>query len=119
MPMLKKSLNRLVCPNGHDLTGSNRRPTGVCKICARKSKGYKGNPVNREKTHCPKGHPYEGDNLGLVSRGKNKVRYCKTCRSARARAYYWNKVKQEKHPGSPGRPRKYDNESGQVLPATV
>jgi hypothetical protein len=33
---------------------------------------------NREKTHCPKGHPYSGDNL-YAWRGK---RLCKTCRNA-------------------------------------
>jgi HNH endonuclease len=31
----------------------------------------------RAVTHCPKGHPYEGDNLWTNSRGH---RWCKTCR---------------------------------------
>lgn len=30
-----------------------------------------------QKTHCPEGHPYSGDNL-MVSGGK---RYCRTCRN--------------------------------------
>ena len=36
---------------------------------------------NRKKTHCPKGHPYEGDNLYV---GPNDARrYCITCHRAR------------------------------------
>jgi hypothetical protein len=107
MPQLRKSLTRLECPNGHSLIGSNRNQDGSCKECERKRKGYKGNPVNREKTHCPHGHPYEGDNLGTYQRGKNTIRYCRQCRAIRAREYYWETVKPEKHPGPPGRPRKY------------
>ena len=33
------------------------------------------------KTHCWKGHPLEGDNLG----GSDGRRFCKTCANARAR----------------------------------
>lgn len=39
--------------------------------------------VNRAKTHCPQGHPYEGDNLAFDGKG----RVCKACRSATARRY--------------------------------
>lgn len=108
MPRLRKSLNRLVCPNGHDLSGSNYRPNGTCGACIRARRGWKGNPVNRDKTHCPHGHPYEGDNLGTYKRGGNTIRYCRACRAKRAREYYWSTVKPLKHPGAPGRPRKYE-----------
>lgn len=38
------------------------------------------------KTHCPKGHPYEGDNLEFhLSEGKRR---CRTCRNEQARARY-------------------------------
>lgn len=37
------------------------------------------------KTHCPKGHPYAGDNLQLVRRdgGRFRKRVCRTCAVAR------------------------------------
>lgn len=37
-----------------------------------------------QKTHCPRGHPYDGDNL---STGAGDRR-CRTCDRARALAYY-------------------------------
>lgn len=39
---------------------------------------------NAAKTHCPRGHPYSGDNL-FVTDGK---RACRTCRRARDLANY-------------------------------
>jgi hypothetical protein len=41
---------------------------------------------NSEKSHCPQGHPYDGDNLRI---GPHGWRYCRACRreqSRRARA---------------------------------
>ncbi len=38
--------------------------------------------INRAKTHCPKGHPYTGDNLYINPRGS---RNCRTCRREIAR----------------------------------
>lgn len=38
------------------------------------------------KTHCPQGHPYEGDNLYIDRRGS---RNCRTCSAASGRASYW------------------------------
>jgi hypothetical protein len=35
------------------------------------------NAFNRAKTHCPKGHPYSGDNLEVNNRGH---RLCRACR---------------------------------------
>lgn len=37
------------------------------------------------KTHCPKGHPYSGENLYVTPRG---ARDCKECGRARGRKYY-------------------------------
>lgn len=37
---------------------------------------------NRQKTHCPQGHPYFGNNLVINSKGS---RECRTCRNARER----------------------------------
>ena len=31
---------------------------------------------NRDKTHCPQGHPYTGDNLYLNPQGKRECREC-------------------------------------------
>lgn len=39
------------------------------------------------KTHCPQGHPYEGENLGLAKNG----RYCRACHRATAKRYYRRK----------------------------
>lgn len=36
------------------------------------------------KTHCPKGHPFEGENLYVDPRGQ---RGCKTCRREQLRAF--------------------------------
>ena len=40
---------------------------------ARRGKGL--SVTNAAKTHCPSGHPYEGDNVRL----RNGSRYCRTC----------------------------------------
>lgn len=43
--------------------------------------GVLGGKINaemqRSKTHCPKGHPYSGENLGVSPQNK---RYCKECK---------------------------------------
>ena len=41
----------------------------------------------RERTHCPKNHPYAGDNL-IIRRGK---RECRTCVRERNAAAYWRR----------------------------
>jgi hypothetical protein len=40
--------------------------------------------ANGERTHCPSGHPYEGDNLVIEMRGTQPVRRCKTCDNRRS-----------------------------------
>lgn len=40
--------------------------------------------LNRLKSHCPKGHPYAGENLII---GKNGGRWCRECRLISQRAF--------------------------------
>jgi hypothetical protein len=46
----------------------------------RRGRGWGGQ--NARKTHCPSGHPYEGDNLILQKRGG---RLCRTCQNEYSR----------------------------------
>ncbi len=41
--------------------------------------------LNAAKTHCPQGHPYDGDNLRFATRGEGRV--CRICRAESSRAY--------------------------------
>lgn len=41
---------------------------------------------NRVKTHCPKGHPYSGDNLYVAANGQRACRKCKAAASRRRSA---------------------------------
>lgn len=45
--------------------------------CRRGIAGQVNGARVRAKTHCPKGHPYNGENLYVSPRG---TRHCKTCR---------------------------------------
>lgn len=58
-----------------------------------------------EKTHCPQGHPYEGENL-YVDRG---TRYCRTCAKERRRAWY--QAKRSQTPSSPAQSGQYTSSS--------
>lgn len=40
--------------------------------------------INREKTHCPQGHPYAGDNLRFTPNGG---RYCLSCKRIKKAEY--------------------------------
>lgn len=42
------------------------------------------------KTHCPQGHPYSGENLGIASNGS---RQCRTCIRERGRRRYRQQLK--------------------------
>ena len=117
MVMLSKVLSRQRCPNGHILGPNNRTIEGKCQVCRtlaerlRRAPDYVPGIANFKKTHCPKGHPYSGDNLQVIVRpgrrpgSKTVTRIYRTCRRAQARNRYWTKIK-EKHPRTPGRPRK-------------
>lgn len=52
--------------------------------------GRGGRAAMLAKTHCPKGHPYEGDNLLY---GSNGQRLCRICRNETARQF------RERNPG--------------------
>jgi hypothetical protein len=42
--------------------------------------------VHARATHCPKGHPYDGDNLYVVTRANGSTaRQCRACSRARSR----------------------------------
>lgn len=49
-----------------------------------KAKG--GGALNAAKTHCPKGHPYEGNNLLLLRKGALVRRQCRTCKNEQTQA---------------------------------
>lgn len=44
-------------------------------------------------THCPKGHPYSGDNLKVFADGKRR---CRTCRNEKARLRYAEGVRRDR-----------------------
>lgn len=53
-------------------------------------RGIGASAQNARKTHCPKGHPYDGDNVAVYHiKGRGVQRQCKTCRNARSNARYW------------------------------
>ena len=62
--------------------------------------------INAGKTHCPKGHAYDGDNVSYSFTKTGTLRGCRACRRAQARAYYWKK--RGGHPqGDFALPRRY------------
>jgi hypothetical protein len=44
---------------------------------------------NAAKTHCPQGHPYEGDNVRID--GRRYARLCRTCQREHGAAHYLRK----------------------------
>lgn len=44
---------------------------------------------NSQKTHCKNGHPYSGDNLLKIPRGRD----CRTCQRAREHKYHLKRVR--------------------------
>jgi hypothetical protein len=86
------------CERGHPLSGNNvryyygKRTCYECHLAttnearrqrkaAEREEGWERRYWQHEVTHCPKGHPYVGDNLYTAPDG---ARGCKTCRNARA-----------------------------------
>lgn len=79
------------CPRGHLYSGENlivsKKGHRACRTCekARKSERRRkrrrllGKLSNAEKTHCPRGHEYAGDNLRI----SNGSRLCKACHRER------------------------------------
>lgn len=111
--------NMTHCPNGHELSGENlairRNKYGeirqrACRRCsADRCKTYKKTKTfdrftqertikstQAEKTHCPMGHPYSGDNLKWRKDKHGSSRYCATCNYNKAKYQY---IKKTKSPG--------------------
>lgn len=75
------------CPNGHPRTEENLSPSELrkgrrrCQVCKRLRdeaiRRREGRPIAEAlRTHCPKRHPYSGDNLILRKRGSRECRAC-------------------------------------------
>lgn len=84
----------LACPNGHAYAGNEMPDNAMgwrCRTCylawaKRHSNGGRNvGQINARKTHCPKLHPYKGDNLMILSNGRRR---CRTCNNEQSRAYY-------------------------------
>lgn len=55
-------------------------------------RGMGQSALNARKTHCPKGHPLNGANVRIGTKGERK---CRACERAQSRKQYWNDP--EKH----------------------
>jgi hypothetical protein len=44
--------------------------------------------TNAQKTHCPRGHPYAGDNLIVQDDGRYRKRACRACMRAAQQRWY-------------------------------
>lgn len=94
------------CQRGHEFTAENTYVTSdgarLCRTCHRATskaayarayqqyrdeRAAQGRPINpnADKTHCPKGHPLEGDNLHPTYLRIGK-RHCATCHREHHRA---------------------------------
>lgn len=51
-----------------------------------RSENNKRAGLGKRQSHCHRGHPLEGANLGILSDGE---RYCRACARENARNYYW------------------------------
>jgi len=88
------------CPKGHPYVEENlvlsalKRGRRSCKICRSIGDKRRRNPngnispavLNSQKTHCPKGHPFEEENL-VSSELKIGKRVCRICRNERGKIY--------------------------------
>ena len=76
-------------PDGLELDHLCRRPIcirpGHLEPVTHEENCRRKEPYQLQKTHCPQGHPYSGDNLYVPPSGKG--RSCRICMRARAAAY--------------------------------
>lgn len=103
------SINRAKthCDRGHPLSGNNvrcyygKRSCYECHLAttnearrqrksAERPEGWERRYWQTEQTHCPQGHPYDGDNLYVTATG---ARQCKTCRTAAAARHREKSIK--------------------------
>lgn len=75
-----------VCPHGHPLTEGWYYTQGTSRVCVRCIRGDNARPYRgpvKDRTECPQGHPYSGDNLYITPKG-SKV--CRRCRNEKGKA---------------------------------
>lgn len=88
------NMARETCKRGHEWNAESthvrKDGTRCCRVCVKENmrawrevRGLTGKHI--PKTHCPSGHPYEGDNLRITPLGH---RICKECN----RLQYWKRV---------------------------
>jgi len=102
--MAGKYLSRRThCFRGHEYTSENtmliRRPRSVVRVCREcdriqkrarwASTKHLRAPAYKDRTHCPQGHPYAGENLRV---GVDGSRACRACDRDRAREAYRRKA---------------------------
>lgn len=66
-----------LCKNPSCVNPQHLEPVSAQENVRRSTSGQVTAALQRKKTHCPKGHPYYGDNLYIHP--ENKSRSCKTC----------------------------------------
>ncbi len=49
--------------------------------------------VNARKTHCPRGHPFDGDNLYVKPNGDRQCRICRSVQSKRNNRRFRERLK--------------------------
>jgi hypothetical protein len=69
-----------LCRVRHCVNPAHLEPVTHAENCRRGTVGQN----MATKTHCPQGHPYEGDNLAI---DRNGSRRCRACARDRTRAY--------------------------------
>lgn len=94
---IRRDAGRTHCKHGHSLAEVGTYPDGKCRECVRmrrradyatKRPGPVGPPTG-ERTHCPQGHAFAGDNLRLVVRADGGTgRRCRECDRAAVRRSY-------------------------------
>lgn len=79
-----------ICRAGkHDKAITGVLPGGKCRECRNERQRVPGAVPYADRTHCPKGHPYSGDNLRLVTTSRGGVgRRCRTCDNERNNEQY-------------------------------
>lgn len=85
-------------PAGFDLDHLCRNPICVhpwhLEVVTRQENLLRGRNHLRDKTHCPHGHPYSGDNL--IIRKSDAGRLCRACRKAQQKAFSLGRTAQRK-----------------------
>lgn len=80
---------RPFCHRGHEIAVVGRTKAGKCKACVSlRNKARWDKPARAERTHCPAGHPYDGDNLRIVKTKTGTGRRCRTCDNIRNQEQY-------------------------------